>query len=212
MANLLKAALPVCRARLWSRYAASDASTEDFLKMDRVIRVHVLDKHGRPIPDATVSLFVNGAYVGKATSGSDNAGTVYTFQINNTEEDVSLRAEYDGEDPQDVILAPEANDWVFSFKNVEVPVSGIKPFWQEHLPGLFGVMFLVISILLAVFFSDPTKFQQRVFIGTLAVAIAGIGSEIPGFLNVKLSLGTRLTITAAGALAIFVLVYFFGPG
>jgi hypothetical protein len=63
-----------------------------------------------------------------------------------------------------------------------------------------------------VFFSDPTEFQQRVFIGTLAVAIAGIGSEIPGFLNVKLSLGTRLTITAAGALAIFVLVYFFGPG
>jgi hypothetical protein len=171
-----------------------------------------LDKHGRRIPDATVSIFVNGAYVGKATSGSDNAGTVYTFQINDTKAEISLRAEYDGEDPQNVTLAPEANDWVFSFQNVEVPVSGIKPFWQEHLPGLFGVVFLVISILLAVFFNNPTKFQQRVFIGTLALAIAGVGSEIPGFLNVKLTLGTKLYVTAAGALALFVLAYFFGPG
>jgi hypothetical protein len=179
--------------------------------MDRLIRVRVLDKNGHSIPDATVSLFVNGEYIGKAVAVFDKAGTLYTFQISDSSAGVALRAEYKDEAPQNATLAQGVNEWDFSFNNVEVPMPINKPFWQEHIPGLLGVVFLVISIVLAVVFSNPTDYQRRVFVGALAVAIAGIGTEIPGFLNVKLSLGTKLTITAAGALAIFVLVYFFVP-
>jgi len=156
-------------------------------------------------------LFVNGAYVGKASSASGNAGTLYTFQIDDTAADLGLKAEYKGEDPQNVTLSQGTNEWDFSFNNVEVPMPRDKSFWEEHLPGLIGVPLLLISIVLAVIFGTPTGYQRQVFVATLAIAVAGVGSEIPGFLNVNLTLGQKLSVTAAGALAIFVLVFFFVP-
>ena len=180
--------------------------------MDRLIRVRVLDKNGRSIPDATVSVFVNGAFIGKATSASDNAGTLYTFQVIYTGVvNVALTAEYKGETPLNAKLSQGTDDWDFTFNNVEVPMPRDKSFWEEHIPGLLGVAFLLICIVLAVVFSNPSEFQRRVFIGALAIGLAGIGAEIPGFLNVQLTLGQKLGVTAAGALGIFVLVYFFVP-
>ena len=90
-------------------------------------------------------------------------------------------------------------------------MSKHKPFWEEHLPGIIGIVFLVTTIALAIAFPEPTEFQYRVFAGALAICLSGIGAEIPGFLNVKLTLGKKLVVTAAGALAIFVLTYFFRP-
>jgi len=180
--------------------------------MDRVIRARVLDKNGRSIPHATVSVVVNGEYVGKAKSAASNAGTVYTFQVSDPDATVALKAECDGENPQEVTLANGVDEWDFTFVNVEVPVPRDKPFWEEHLPGIIGGVFLVISIVLAIVFSEPSEFRKRVFVGALAIGLAGLGAEIPGFLNVKMTLGTKLKITAAGALAIFVLVFFFQPG
>jgi hypothetical protein len=39
----------------------------------------------------------------------------------------------------------------------------------------------------------------------------GFGGEIAGFINADLTLGQKLKITAGGAAAIFVLLYFFVP-
>src|SRR6266536_5800813 len=139
--------------------------------MDRVIRVRVLDKNGRSIPHATVSVVVNGEYIGKAKSSTSHPGTVYTFQLNDPDARVMLKAEYDGEDAQDATLAKDVDEWDFNFTNVEVPVPRDKPFWEEHLPGILGVVFLVISIVLAIVFSEPSTFQKRVFVGALAIAL-----------------------------------------
>lgn len=179
--------------------------------MDRLIRVHVLDNNGRSIPDASVSVFVSGAYIGKAISGAGNAGTVYTFQISDSNADVSLKAEYKDEASQEVTLAQGVDHWKFVFNNVEVPMPRGKSFLEEHIAGVLGVGFLLISIGLAIVFPNAAGYQYRVFVATLAIAIAGVGAEIPGFLNVKLSFGKQLVITAAGAIAIFVLVYFYLP-
>jgi len=179
--------------------------------MDRVIRARVLDKNGHSIPGATVRVFINGGYVGMATAAQTNAGTVYSFQIDDSTVSVTLKAEYASEPPQDVALAETADEWDFTFSNVEVPVPRVKPFWEEHLPGIIGGVFIPISIVLAMVFGTPTEFQRRIFVGTFAIGLAGLGAEIPGFLNVKLTLGQQLAVTAAGALAVFVLVYFFVP-
>ena len=179
--------------------------------MDRVIRARVLDKNGRSIPGATVKVSIDGTYFGQAVAAQTNAGTVYTFQIDDSKANVTLRAEYGQESPQDVALADTANEWDFMFSNVEVPVTPTKPFWQEHLPGIIGAIFIPISIVLAIVFGNPTGFQRRIFLGTFAIALAGLGAEIPGFLNVKLTLGKQLAVTGAGALAIFALAYFFVP-
>lgn len=178
--------------------------------MDRLIRVDVRDKNGIPLPNSTVSVYVNGTYVGKAVSSSAYGGT-FTIQIDNQIASVKLKAEYLNEPSQQTMLSQGTDYWEFIFDNVEVQVPSNKPFWQEHIPGILGVSFLLISIILAIAISEPTVHQRRVFVGALAIALAGIAVEIPGFLNVKLTLGNQLALTAAGAVAIFVLVYFFTP-
>ena len=45
----------------------------------------------------------------------------------------------------------------------------------------------------------------------LSLAAAGVAATVPGFLNLDLDLGTSLILRAGGALAIFVVVFFFNP-
>ncbi|MDV3458381.1 hypothetical protein RZN05_15390 [Sphingomonas sp. HF-S4] len=59
----------------------------------------------------------------------------------------------------------------------------------------------------AIFFPEPTSYQYTVFRIILALAAAGFASFLPGFLHVRLNTGIR----AGGALAAFVIVYFFAP-
>lgn len=71
----------------------------------------------------------------------------------------------------------------------------------------FGVTFFVALLVLAILFPEPTAFQYAVFRIILAIAAAGVAAVIPGILNVHTSFGVR----AGGALAVFVIVYFFSP-
>lgn len=76
---------------------------------------------------------------------------------------------------------------------------------------IFGVTFVVTLIVLAVRFPNPTPFQYNVFRTVLALAAAGVGALIPGLLNVELSRAAGLLVRAGGALAVFVLTFFFNP-
>ena len=72
---------------------------------------------------------------------------------------------------------------------------------------VFGVVFVTAILALAIFFPNPTGFQYTVFRIVLAVAVAGVAAFIPGLLHVQISTWLR----ASGALAIFVIVYFYSP-
>ena len=74
----------------------------------------------------------------------------------------------------------------------------------------FGLAFIVALIVLAVKFPHPTPFQHNIFRSIFALAGAGIAAMLPGFLNVDLS-GTGILIRAGGALAVFVVLFFFNP-
>ena len=78
---------------------------------------------------------------------------------------------------------------------------------QAGLAFVFGVVFLSVILAIAIFIPKPTDFQYQVFRITLALAAGGIGAVIPGILNVDIP---RL-LTAGGALAVFVVVYFYSP-
>jgi hypothetical protein len=69
------------------------------------------------------------------------------------------------------------------------------------------VVFVAILLILAIFFSTPTPFQYLVFKTVLSLAAAGIAAMVPGFLQVSLATWLR----AGGALAVFVIVYFYNP-
>lgn len=75
----------------------------------------------------------------------------------------------------------------------------------------FGLGFVIALLLLAIFFPKPTPFQYNVFRIILSLAAAGVAATIPGFIDLNLSAGTQLAIRAGGALAVFVMVYFFNP-
>ncbi|HEX8267428.1 MAG TPA: hypothetical protein VF596_18660 [Pyrinomonadaceae bacterium] len=76
---------------------------------------------------------------------------------------------------------------------------------------VFGIIFVIVLIAIAIKFPHPTPFQYNVFRIILSLAAAGVAAMIPGFINVEFSKTTEIIIRAGGALAVFVVVYFFNP-
>jgi hypothetical protein len=77
----------------------------------------------------------------------------------------------------------------------------------------FGIVFIVTLLFLANGFPNPTPFQYNVFRIVLAIAMAGVASVIPGIIQVQIP-GIRSDtplVRAGGALAVFVVVYFYSP-
>lgn len=71
----------------------------------------------------------------------------------------------------------------------------------------FGVTFVSVLIVLAIKYPNPSTFQYEVFRIVLALAAGGVAAMIPGFVNVHVANWLR----AGGALAVFVIVYFYSP-
>src|SRR2546430_2050491 len=78
---------------------------------------------------------------------------------------------------------------------------------ERYVAFTFGVVFVIVLLLLAIKYPLPTPFQYNVFRIVLALAAGGVAGMIPGFLTVTVSTWLR----AGGALAVFVVVYFYSP-
>lgn len=76
----------------------------------------------------------------------------------------------------------------------------------------FGVLFVLALLVIAVFIPNPTPSQEQVFRIVMSVAAAGFAAVIPGMLNISATGGRRFTLRAAGAMAVFVIVYLVNPG
>lgn len=79
--------------------------------------------------------------------------------------------------------------------------------WEVIAAFAFGCVFLVVILLIALFKPLPSPFEYTVFRIIISLAAAGIGAILPGFLDVRFKNWLR----AGGALALFVVVYFFSP-
>lgn len=71
----------------------------------------------------------------------------------------------------------------------------------------FGVTFIIVLIIIALTNPDPSQFQYTIFRVVLSLAAAGVGAVIPGTISVTANRWVR----AGGAIAMFVIVYFFAP-
>ncbi len=74
-----------------------------------------------------------------------------------------------------------------------------------------GIVFVVFLLLIALFVPNPTSFQFFIFRTVMALAAAGFGVAIPGFLRIELPIWQKGFIHAGGALAMFALVYLINP-
>ncbi|MBN1813891.1 MAG: hypothetical protein JXA14_18790 [Anaerolineae bacterium] len=89
-------------------------------------------------------------------------------------------------------------------------VSG-KVTVEQLLSFAFGVFFVTVLLILAVVIPEISEGQELIFRIVLALAAAGVGAMIPGLLNVEMKASNHLQIRAAGALAVFVIVFLLNP-
>jgi hypothetical protein len=78
---------------------------------------------------------------------------------------------------------------------------------DKLLAFCFGVVFVVLILIVAVFDRDPPPFSLFIYRVVLSLAAAGVGAVIPGIVNVDINPVVR----AGGALALFVVVFWFNP-
>ena len=78
------------------------------------------------------------------------------------------------------------------------------------LPAAIGLLLLLLLLYVAGTNPNPSPFQIRLYLVLLALASASFAALIPGLLRVALD-GPGVGIRAAGALAVFVLVFFYEP-
>jgi hypothetical protein len=78
---------------------------------------------------------------------------------------------------------------------------------QRYLAYGFGVAFIVVLLVIALFVPSPSPFQFFVLKVVLALAAAGVAAMIPGSIEFKIPMYGR----ALGALAVFAIVYFANP-
>jgi len=99
---------------------------------------------------------------------------------------------------------------IHGFEKEEVSDMKETPIWQLITGLVIGFILLLVIIILALFIPEPKPFQSLIFRGTFAIALAGIGAIIPGFLNVN-SRYKKFSLRAGGAIAIFIIVWFINP-
>jgi hypothetical protein len=74
-----------------------------------------------------------------------------------------------------------------------------------------GLILIATILTLVVLIPHPSDRQFQVFCVVLALAAGGFASVLSGMLSVRLNLTKKVAIGATGALAVFVIVYFFVP-
>ena len=82
--------------------------------------------------------------------------------------------------------------------------------WEKITGFVFGVTFVTALLSLSVFIPDPTPAQHATFKTILALAAAGVGGILAGTIHVKGSI-QKWSVRAGGAIALFVIVFFFTP-
>lgn len=78
---------------------------------------------------------------------------------------------------------------------------------QKWVACALGLFFVIVMIGIAIVFPSPSPFQYVVFRVVLAIAVAGVAVMIPGLIDIDIS----TTVRASGAIAVFVIIYFFSP-
>jgi Protein of unknown function (DUF4019) len=75
----------------------------------------------------------------------------------------------------------------------------------------FGVVFLATVLAIALFVKRPTPLLVTVVKIVLALAGSGVAATVPGFLELSLQQSHLLMLRAGGAIAVFVILFFFVP-
>ncbi|HEM6828252.1 TPA: hypothetical protein U2I49_002378 [Citrobacter koseri] len=82
---------------------------------------------------------------------------------------------------------------------------------KYNLPFLLGVGFLFILFLALLFIPHPTSHQHDGLRTFLSLAVSGVVTTFPGFIEFTYTNKMGYSITACGSLAIFLIIYLINP-
>ncbi len=93
------------------------------------------------------------------------------------------------------------------------PSAQPPPTHRLELGLAFAFGCVAIGLVLWLAFRAETLNEQQFEILRIVLALAGggVGAVIPGFLDVSMKAGAKLALRAGGALAVFVVLYFWSP-
>lgn len=106
-------------------------------------------------------------------------------------------------------LGPDVDNWTFKFDFDQEP--SVMEILRANVPAIVGLVLLFVALALAFTYTESTPLQSQLIRSTAALGLGGIASLLTGFLRVKVNFGSQLGVTAAGALAVYVISFFFVP-
>lgn len=197
--------------------------------MDRTVLVFVRDSQNRPLPGARIEMEVDGVPFG-GVDASEGRGAI---TIPGPHKSLRIDAHYPGQKSQSATLGKDQDDWTFHFSVVGgysnmtrhifvaaaalavvltiIGVAFYAGLAAGVLPLAVGVVLILIALALAFAFRDPTLLQAQLIRSTFSLAAGGIASQIPGWIDVTVTLGEKTLVAAGGAIAVYVISFFFVP-
>jgi hypothetical protein len=94
---------------------------------------------------------------------------------------------------------------------LETIMDAKQPFAQKHFAAIAGIAFVLLALVLAFAFDNPTRLQRQLILVIVALGGGAFSLEFAKQINANMSLGKQLSVAAGGAAAVFVILYFFVP-
>ncbi|WP_018416325.1 hypothetical protein [Teredinibacter turnerae] len=85
-----------------------------------------------------------------------------------------------------------------------------NPAWQIKFGAAFGVVFIVAVLAMILMRPELSAEEYAIIKTVMALAASGIAGVFTGFLEISGTI-TKVTVRTGGALALFVIVFFFTP-
>lgn len=170
----------------------------------RRITVSVRDRRGELVPNTKIEWFAGTKFLGQVIDSDGHAN----IQLKNSASIVTVRVTRK-RIKQEAKLAAGQDSWEFKLPMVLHP-TGLE-FMREHFAGLVGIVFVLIATALIFVFSAANKAQLHVAFALFALGGGAFSGEFAKWIKVDLKIGAQVAISAVGAAAIFVILFFFIP-
>ncbi|RUW85201.1 hypothetical protein [Mesorhizobium sp. M1E.F.Ca.ET.063.01.1.1] len=196
-----------------------------------MVCIFIRDRHDNPLPESDLDVKLDGVLFAKFKDTEGRVNVSIPGSV--PHQSIELTAYYRDEKPQRAKIGPQTDAYTFHFdvngqysnftRHILTSAAAtalllgiiIGAFYLGVLSGLvplvLGSLLLIAALGLAFKFPKPTVLQAQLIRSTFALAAGGLASHIPGMLNVGLGWEGKAAISAAGALAVYVIVFFFTP-